>query len=289
MPVYIRLEIFMFFVAFLVAFSANEVDAVTLKGVDENGRKHKVEGVHMTTKILAHRGFSAAAPENTLAAFKAAIEAGADGFELDVHMTKDGELVVIHDEMVDRTTNGKGWVKDLTLSDIKVLDAGSWFSPQFAQEKVPTLGEVLELVGDTDHIVNVELKNYPIAYPGLEEKVIKEVEKMGMENRVILSSFNHLSVYRLHQLHPSLKLGILYDKPISEPWAYAKGLGASAIHPHHSLVTEEIVTGAHDYGIQVRPYTVDHEDEARNLVAVGVDAIVTNVPDRLRNWVQEFC
>lgn len=235
----------------------------------------------MTTKILAHRGFSAAAPENTIAAFKAAIEAGADGFELDVHMTRDGELVVIHDETVDRTTNGTGWVKDLTLRELKELDAGLWFSPQFVNERIPTLGEVLELVRDSKHIVNIELKNNLLAYPGMEEKVIKEVEKLGMET-VSFSSFNHVSVYNLSQLHPSFKTGTLYDEPISDSWSYAKSLGASAIHPHHLLVTEEVVMRAHEYGIRVHPYTVDQEDEAKRLIGLGVDAIITNVPDRLK-------
>ena len=236
----------------------------------------------MKTKILGHRGFSAVAPENTLAAFGAAIQAGAEGFELDVHMTKDGELVIIHDETVDRTTDGTGWIKDLTFAEIKDLDAGTWFSVEFKGEQIPTLREVLELVRETNHTVNIELKNNLIAYPGLEEKVIREVESLGMEKRVILSSFNHVSIYNLHRLRPSMKLGILYEEPISMPWAYAKSLGASAIHPNHIIATEEVVIRAHEYGVAVRPYTVDVEIEARRLISLGVDAIITNVPDQLK-------
>jgi glycerophosphoryl diester phosphodiesterase len=218
-------RVFVLFTLFLVMWNGNYNYSFSLGGIS------------ISTRILAHRGFSAAAPENTLAAFRSAIEAGADGFELDVHMTKDGELVVIHDETVDRTTNGTGWIKDLTLVEIKRLDAGSWYSSQFTDERIPTLREVLDLIKDSNHTVNIELKNNLIAYPKLEEKVLREVDRADMEKRVVLSSFNHTSIYNLHLLRPTVKLGVLYDEPISIPWAYAKSLGATAIHPHFNLHT----------------------------------------------------
>lgn len=195
-------------------------------------------------------------------------------------MTKDGHFVVIHDETVDRTTDGVGWVKDLTLGQVKELDAGSWFSPQFKNERIPTLGEVFEVVKETDHCINIELKNNLVAYPKMEELMIKEIEKYGMEKRVILSSFNHLCIYHLHLFRPSFQLGVLCETPISEPWVYVKNLGASALHPLHIYAGEDVVKRCHEYGVQVRPFTVDEEDEARRLIELEVDAIITNVPDR---------
>lgn len=232
---------------------------------------------------MGHRGFSAVSPENTVAAFDLAVKAGADGFELDVHMTKDGQFVVIHDETVDRTTDGTGWVKDLTLVQIKELDAGSWFSPKFKNERVPTLGEVFDVVKESDHCINIELKNNLVAYPKMEELMIKEIERHGMAKRVILSSFNHVCLYHLHLYRPSFQLGVLCETPISEPWSYVKSLGASAIHPLHIFAAEDVVTKCHEYGVYVRPFTVDEEEEARRLIALEVDAIITNVPDRLKN------
>ena len=124
-------------------------------------------------QVFAHRGYSAKYPENTMAAFKAALKFNVDGIELDVHETKDGALVVIHDEKVNRTTNGKGYVKDYTLKQIKELDAGSWFNKNFKGEKIPTLKEVLQLVKPTGKIVNIELKSNIIPYDGMDLKVVE--------------------------------------------------------------------------------------------------------------------
>lgn len=233
------------------------------------------------TKVFAHRGFSSITPENTSVAFQQALQAGADGIELDVHMTADGELVVIHDETVDRTSNGTGWVKNLTLSQLKELDLGSWFSPQFAGETIPTLAETLEQVVDSSLVINIELKNNIVQYAGLEERLVKEVERFGMADRVILSSFNHYSLRHLHLYRPHIQLGALYQLGIFEPWVYAKHLGVQAIHPFYPAAPEMIIHECHKHGIQVRPYTVDDPKVMKVLLAAGVDAIITNVPDQL--------
>jgi glycerophosphoryl diester phosphodiesterase len=233
------------------------------------------------TDIVAHRGFSRAAPENTMAAFKKAQAAGADGIELDVQLTKDGEIVVIHDETVDRTTNGSGWIKDLTLAEMQKLDAGRWFAVEYSGEPIPTLRYVLEWMAETSLWVNIELKNNRFPYPGLEEKVVKEVERVGLEERVVLSSFNPLSLRNLAAYRPALERALLYEYKLAAPWVYAKYIGVSAIHPHFTAIKPEIVNRCRKEGIAVRPYTVDEEETMSELIEAGVDAIITNVPERL--------
>lgn len=144
--------------------------------------------------IYGHRGASQYAPENTLASYNRAIEMGADGIEIDVHKSKDGHLIVCHDERVDRTTNGQGYIKDLILKEIKSLDAGSWFSKEFSGEKIPLLEEVLEFVKDKDILLNIELKNGPIFYDGIEDELIRLVRVFNLVENTIISSFNHYSL-----------------------------------------------------------------------------------------------
>lgn len=239
------------------------------------------------TQVCAHRGFSAIAPENTLAAFEWAIRAEADGIELDVHMTRDGQLVVLHDETVDRTTNGTGWVKDLTLLEMKQLDSGYWFDEAYMGQTIPTLAEVMELLCETNIWVNIELKNNIVLYAGMEEKVVQEIDRFQMAERVILSSFNHYSLRHLHRFRPHLQLGALYDTGLFEPWVYAKHLGVTAIHPHYLAAPDEVIVGCHAHGIQVRPYTVDDPEQMKRLLAANVDSIITNLPDRLRQIIDE--
>ena len=157
------------------------------------------------TFIFAHRGSKGTHPENTLEAFKEAVRLGVDGIELDVHLTKDGELAIIHDETVDRTTNGTGYVRDMTMAELKKLDAGSWFSEEFYQSVIPTLAEVLSLLKDTDIKLNVEIKSDIIPYEGIEEKVLQTLESYSYKNNAIISSFNHYSVKKVHELDPKSK------------------------------------------------------------------------------------
>lgn len=187
------------------------------------------------TLVLAHRGASKIAPENTEAAFQKAMQMGADGVELDVQLTKDKKLVVIHDERVDRTTNGIGYVKDLTLKEIKKLDAGSYFSPKFAGEKILTLEEALELTRNSK-LINIEIKNIIIKYKNIEREVVSIIKKMNLESKVICSSFNHYSIAMIKQLSPEIKTGLLYVSTLYQPWIYATTLGVEAIHPHYYSV-----------------------------------------------------
>ncbi len=144
----------------------------------------------ISVKVIAHRGFSTKSPENTLAGFQLALELGAAGIELDVHLSKDQHIVVCHDEKVDRTTDGKGLITALTIEELKTLDAGSWYAPNYTGEKNPCLSEVLDIVKGSEKVVNIELKNAIIDYPNLEKEVVTLVQQYDMDDQVIISSFN---------------------------------------------------------------------------------------------------
>jgi glycerophosphoryl diester phosphodiesterase len=228
--------------------------------------------------ILGHRGASGTAPENTESAFKKALQNGADGVELDIHLTKDKELVVIHDERVDRTTNGTGYVKDLTLREIKKLDAGSYFSPQFAREKILTLGEALEITNGCK-IINIEIKNNIIRYPNIEEKIINIIKQKKLEDKIICSSFNHYSIHIMKKLASEIKTGLLYLSTLYQPWVYAKRIGADAIHPYYFSVSSDIIKGCHKNKIKVNVWTVDDRDMIKEMIINQVDIIITNYPE----------
>ncbi|SDY61327.1 glycerophosphoryl diester phosphodiesterase [Proteiniborus ethanoligenes] len=231
--------------------------------------------------IIAHRGASAYAPENTIASFLKAIEMNSDGIELDVHMTKDKALVVCHDETVNRTTNGDGFIKDHTLQEIKELDAGSWFGEQFRGEKIPVLEEVMDLIKDKDMLLNIELKNAPILYEGIEKRVIDIIKSYNMEERVIISSFNHFSLIEVKKYNPKIKTGVLYMAGLVEPWVYAKRLKADALHPlFYNLMIPEIVKGCQENGIMLNPFTVDDDKFIAAMIKLNVNGIITNYPDR---------
>lgn len=230
------------------------------------------------TLVLAHRGSSKVAPENTESAFRKALEIGADGVEFDVHLTKDKKLVVIHDERVDRTTNDIGYVKDLTLKEIKKLDAGSYFSPQFTREKILTLEETFEIVKNFK-LINIEIKNNIIEYDGIEEIIIDKIRKNKLANKIICSSFNHYSIYRIKEIAPDIKTGLLYGSYIYQPWVYAKRLGVNAIHPYYYSISSDIVKLCHDNKIEVNVWTVDDEEIIVKMIQNQVDAIITNFPD----------
>ena len=228
--------------------------------------------------ILGHRGASGTAPENTESAFKKALQGGADGVELDVHLTKDKELVVIHDERVDRTTNGTGYVKDLTLREIKKLDAGSYFSPQFAGERILTLEEALALTRSS-RLINIEIKNIIIKYRDIEKEVISTIKKMNLEKKVICSSFNHYSIALIKQLSPEIKTGLLYVSTLYQPWIYAERIGADAIHPYYCSVSTNIIKECHRNKIKVNVWTVDDRDMIKKMIKNQVDIIITNYPE----------
>jgi glycerophosphoryl diester phosphodiesterase len=239
--------------------------------------------------VIAHRGFSGAAPENTLIAFEKAIEIGSDMIELDVHLSRDGEIVVIHDETLERTTNGKGMVADHTLNDLKKLDAGSSFGPQFAGERIPTLKEVLGLAKGRVP-VNIEIKNpthgkYPIAE--LAEKVLREVNQAGMMDRVIFSSFNPAALEWIGGKEPRAWGAFLFHRP----WNFLRDIPGSPEYAVLNLrnihLTREKVAEIKKAGKIINVYTVNTDEEMEQFVRWGADGIITNHPDRLLKILQK--
>lgn len=239
------------------------------------------------TLVIAHRGASGYAPENTIVAFKKAIEVGSDGIELDVHFSKDRNLIVCHDERVDRTTNGVGFIKDLTLKELKKLDAGSWYNKKYKGEKIPILNEVFELVKDKNILINIEIKSGPIIYDGIEKAIVELIEKYNIVEKVIISSFNHYSLVKIKKINNNVKTGILYIAGLVEPWVYAKRLNAEAIHPFFYSVVPEIVKGCKDNGIEINPFTVDESTHIKRMIKLGVTGLITNYPDRAIEIINE--
>ncbi|HHT72780.1 MAG TPA: glycerophosphodiester phosphodiesterase [Firmicutes bacterium] len=236
--------------------------------------------------VLAHRGYSGKAPENTMAAFKLALEADADGLELDVHITKDGRVVVIHDDTLERTTDGRGRVEEQTYAELAQLDAGSWFGEEFKGERLPTLDEVCELLKGTDKIFNVELKA-GVNFKELTEKVAELIVAYDLVPNTIISSFNHYALAYMKQVNADIRTGILYSSALYQPWEYARLVGATALHPSHKTVVPFIAQGARENGMMVNPYTVDEPHDVRRMVEAGVDSIITNQVTRVKDLLQQ--
>ncbi|MBU0704672.1 MAG: glycerophosphodiester phosphodiesterase [Chloroflexi bacterium] len=238
---------------------------------------------HERTLNIAHRGASAVAPPNTLAAFEKAVELGADGIEFDVHLSADGAPVVIHDFAVDGTTDGHGRVADLTLAQLERLDAGSSFDPAFASQRIPTLQKVLETFGSR-LLLNIELKSFSLRDNGLERAVIAQIKQHDLNNRVIISSFNPISLRRVKKIAPHIPVGLLYalnlPLPLRRAWL-APLFPHEARHPEHTMVNARYMAWARQRGYRVNTWTVDDPDEMRRLIALGVDSIITDVPDVL--------
>jgi glycerophosphoryl diester phosphodiesterase len=232
--------------------------------------------------IWAHRGASGHAPENTLPAFQLAADMGADGVELDVQLTKDGVLVVCHDEKVDRTANAKGWIKDYTFEELREMDF-SYSNLAYEGVQIPTMEEVFDLLEPTGLTINIEMKTGIVMYPQLEEKIVELTNRKGWNDRVIYSSFNHYSVKKIKELNPEAKTGLLYaDGPIDMP-GYCKTVGADALHPAlYNLQFPGFVQECHDKGIDINVWTVNEEAYMKMAEQWGVHAIITNYPDKAR-------
>ncbi|MDO5423785.1 MAG: glycerophosphodiester phosphodiesterase [Eubacteriales bacterium] len=238
------------------------------------------------TKVWAHRGASGYAPENTLEAFELAAKQGADGVELDIQLSKDGELVVMHDETVDRVTDGRGRVQDFTVKELKELRV---LHPDYQDARIPTLAEVYELLKPYGIEINVEVKTGIYFYPGIEEKALELARRMGMEDRIWYSSFNHATVVRLKELEPSVRTGILYADGWLRPWEYAKEIGADALHPAlYNMQFPGYLEESRRLGLRTHVWTVNEEDYMEKLAKAGVEAIITNYPDIARKIVQKY-
>lgn len=240
----------------------------------------KEQGEDQMTKVFAHRGASGYAPENTLEAFALAGEQGAQGIELDVQLTKDGEVVVIHDETIDRVSTGKGAVRDYTLEELRRFSFHN-HKKEYEGVQIPTLREVLEQVKPGGMEVNIELKTGIYWYPGLEEKTVELVKAAGMENRVIYSSFNHYSVQKILELDAEAETAYLYSDVLLNVENYAKNTGVCGLHPAvYHLKMADFLESYRISGLKVRVWTVNDEADMRQFIEKDLEAVITNYPDR---------
>lgn len=238
-------------------------------------------GTTKKVEIWAHRGASGwdkqYAPENTMPAFRKAVEMGADGIELDVQFTKDGEIVICHDETIDRTSDGKGAVRAYTLRELKRFNFCS-VHPEFGFVEIPTLREFLDFMKEEKFQLNIELKTSNYDYPGLEEATVDMIRTYNMNDRVIYSSFSYSSLRKLRHIDNKANIAILCSTNfvLLED---IKELEAVAIHPWEQLITKENVQKWHDWGVKINIWTVDNIRRIEDLSNMGVDAIITDCPD----------
>lgn len=233
--------------------------------------------------VLAHRGYSGKYPENSKLAFEMAIQTGCHGIESDVHLSADGEPVIIHDPTLERTTDGKGMVADHTFLQLQKLDCGSWKGPEFAGQHLLHLEELLQLVMQHLLVLNLELKNYEVFYKGLEEKVIECIAKYKAQNHVFLSSFNHPSMVLCKQINPAVQTGFLYGYPLLDIEQYADRYPVDALHPRYQCLQYEpgLVQKIHATGRRVNTWTVNTLADMDYCIQAGTDAIITNYPQTL--------
>ena len=232
-------------------------------------------------QIFAHRGFSGYYPENTMLAFqKVAEETVADGIELDIQLTKDGEIVIMHDEMLDRTTNGSGWLKDHTLEELKMLSVGVNVKGFFPRQTIPTLREYFTWLKTTKLITNIELKTSYFEYEGIEEKLIAMVKEFGLEDQIWYSSFNHYTVARIKKLMPEAKCGLLTDTWLMNIGEYAASQGAASVNARTYFCAKEgVAADLHAHNIALQAWTPNDAEMMQELVDAGVDVLITNYHD----------
>lgn len=238
-----------------------------------------------TPWVIAHRGASGHAPENTMTAFQRAVELGASFIETDLHVTRDGAFVAIHDDTVDRTTNGSGEVADYTLEELRRADAGMWFDRDFLGERVPTLPEILEFAKQNDVIFYLELK-YP-AVAGMDHALAAALTKAKATARTMVISFDAATLAPLRRIDPAIMVGLLVEDENPNCIQQALDLGARQICPKSSLVNAKLIEQAHRADVQVVTWTVNSAEQMRSMIATGVDGIMTDFPDRLRAVIED--
>ncbi|MDO5037468.1 MAG: glycerophosphodiester phosphodiesterase [Tissierellia bacterium] len=239
------------------------------------------------TGIFAHRGASKAYPENTQRAFDAALPY-AQGLEIDVQRTRDGHLVVLHDEEIDRTSNGQGWVKDMDLAQLRTYTFHGGKEAFFNQDcPLPLLEEVLAWVKKTDLLINIELKTSILPYTGMVEAVLDQIRALALEDQVILSSFNHRDMVLAKKLAPQVAAAFLTASNLVDPAAYCQAYGMDYYHPLFTTITKEDVHRLHDLGIGVNVWTVDEPLHIQACLEMGVDHIITNCPKEARDLIKK--
>jgi glycerophosphoryl diester phosphodiesterase len=235
--------------------------------------------------VIAHRGASGHAPENTMAAFKKAVAMGATFIETDLQLSRDAHFVAIHDATVDRTTNGSGAVHDMTLAELRRLDAGSWFGSEYAGERIPTLEELLEFSKKNDIVFYLEMK--PAGSWGGEHALIGALRESREIPRVVVICFDPAIVVSLRKIEPTLMTGLLYDGHIEKPLEKTLEVGARQLVARGDLVTPAMIAEARKKDLQIVCWTVNHPAHMRMLMAAGVDGIMSDYPDRLAAAVKK--
>jgi len=229
---------------------------------------------------IAHRGASGCAPEHTRPAFERALELGVDMIELDVQLTRDGALVVIHDLDLRRTTNGVGPVRERSFAEIKALDAGGWYGAPFAAQPVLSLEEVIAIVGERARL-NVEVKAPEADWPTLATVLTGTLRRRGLLDATIISCFEPAALAVVRERDASARLGLLWQHTeFAQAWEWARQLDAVSVHPYWMLVSEDVVNEAHGHGLQVLTWTVNEVETMRKLVRCGVDGIISDHPQR---------
>lgn len=248
----------------------------------------------MACKVISHRGANRRAPQNTLPAFEHSIKIGVDGFETDIHLTKDGIPVVCHNYTIDETSTGKGEIRNMTLEELREYDFGSYFHEKYAGTKLPTLEEFLALCETADiEIMNIEIKPPLDGDMKIVEKTIEAVKAHGLFDRLLISSFDHNVLVECKKVDPDCKTGylycpkqkIFYEKLLFGYVKFAKEIKADYFHPHFSTVNKRFVRRLHEIGVKVNVWTVNDEKVAKYLLACGVDGLITDLPDVMNELV----
>lgn len=254
--------------------------------------RKNLKGVKYTMalpKVISHRGANKYAPQNTLAAFEKSVQIGVDGFETDVHITKDEQLVICHNYTIDETSDGEGEISKMTLAQLKSYDFGSYFSPKYAGTRLPTVDEFLSFVETTDiSVLNIELKSPKENETAIVRETIRLVKEHGLFDRLIISSFDPKLLVEAKTIDEKCQTGFLYcptrmnmwrDRLLKNYVPYARSIGVDALHPHYAFVDEKYVESAHEAGIKVNAWTVDSVKAIENMINCKVDGIITNFPD----------
>jgi len=232
------------------------------------------------TMIFAHRGFSGYYPENTMLAFQKASETVCDGIEMDIQLTKDGEIVIMHDEALDRTTNGSGYLKDHTLAELKELSVGVNFKGFFPRQTIPTLKEYFSFIRTTNLITNIELKTGLFEYPGIEQKLIALVHEFGLEDKIWYSSFNHYTLERVQEQMPEAQCGLLMDTWLVDVGNYAAARKAATVNACSAFCAKPgIADELHKHGVKMQAWTPNTTEIMQRLIDNHVDSLITNYPD----------
>lgn len=236
-------------------------------------------------KIIAHRGFSGVYPENTMLAFEKAEEAGCDEIELDVHLTKDKVLVIIHDELIDRTTDGTGFVRDYTYKELTKFNASALFEKKFGFNKIPSFDEYCLWVKDKSITTNIEIKTNKFYYEEIEKELVDKIYAYGLEKKVMFSSFNFLSLVKCKEIAPEIECGLLSQNGIENAGYLASKYHFECYHPDVNSITDEIVRNCKEHEVKMNVWTVNDGEGLHKLYDWDCNGIITNYPDICRGWL----